>query len=542
MNPPRPCSHEVETYRFMDTSIPTNRLGLLSALIHVALLGTMFLVPIEAAVSLSTRVAEYPVLRGKPINPVLEFTVQVGPSLEPQVLESVELEFSGSSFLGNISQVHLCMGADSSVDHKSIVASARPSERLVVLTPGQPLSTKNVTFWISVSLTASADINDRVALQLRTVRLNGQRLKPPPETSHTNQRIGVALRQRHEDGANSYRIPGIARSIAGSLIAVYDIRREHCRDLPARIDIGVSRSTNDGQTWSPMTIAMTPALLGSRYASGGIGDPAILVDRTSGRIWVAALWCHGDIGWEKSRPGMSPEETGQLLLTFSDDDGQTWSPPRNLTASVKDYAWRLCFSSPGAGICMQDGTLVFPAMFRAADGGETQGKPFATILVSRDQGTSWQIGTGAKMDTTESQVAQLSDGTLMLNARDNRGQTRTVVTTQDLGRTWSPHATDRVALVDPVCMAGFLSWAHPKYGPLLLFSNPANPSERRDLSLKISRDQGLSWPRKWELKFDSRAGSGYSCLAEAGTDHIGILYEGKCEINFVRIPLSDVLN
>ena len=53
------------------------------------------------------------------------------------------------------------------------------------------------------------------------------------------------------------------------------------------------------------------------------------------------------------RPGLTPDETGQLVLAKSTDDGETWSPPINLTAQVKDPAWRLCFNGPGNGIQLQ---------------------------------------------------------------------------------------------------------------------------------------------------------------------------------------------
>ena len=206
---------------------------------------------------------------------------------------------------------------------------------------------------------------------------------------------------------------------------------------------------------------------------------------------------------------------------------------------VKDPAWRLCFNGPGAGISMQDGTLVFPAMFRSADGGETQGKPFSTILWSKDQGATWTIGSGAKIDTTEAQVVELDDGSLMLNCRDNRGWSRTVMITRDLGKTWSPHPTDRGALPEPVCMASLLRWDHPRYGTLFAFSNPASTTARDQMTIKFSRDQAQTWPEQWHLRYDSRRGAGYSCLAPAGPDHLGVVYEGQCELYFMRIPLAD---
>ena len=144
---------------------------------------------------------------------------------------------------------------------------------------------------------------------------------------------------------------------------------------------------------------------------------------------------------------MTPEETGQLMLTHSDDDGLTWSQPINITAQVKDPKWRFVLQGPGRGITTRDGTLVFAAQFRSAPGGPHQGKPFSTILWSQDRGASWHIGAGVKVDTTESQVVELQDGRLMLNCRDNRGGARSIYTTDDLGATWMRHPTSRLSLI-----------------------------------------------------------------------------------------------
>jgi len=112
----------------------------------------------------------------------------------------------------------------------------------------------------------------------------------------------------------------------------------------------------------------------------------------------------------------------------------------------------------------------------------------------------------------------------MINCRDNRGGARTVAVTQDLGKTWQLHPTDRSALKEPVCMASLMRWVHPKHGDLIFFSNPDTTSGRYDMTLKLSRDQGLTWPESGARLYDSRACFGYSCLAPAGPDHIGVLY------------------
>lgn len=496
----------------------------------------------SAPTTLEVSRLEAPALKGKAVNPILSFTLRSGFPSGDAVLSEVEVALSGPAAIAAVAKLHLGVGKDTAENGAAVIASAESTAGVIRLRPDRPVNVTAETFWLAVTLAEGADPDARVLLDLQSVRVGGRVVEPANGPFRAEQRIGIALRKRGDDGSHSYRIPGLAATNAGTLIAVYDIRREHCRDLPARIDVGVSRSTDGGKTWMPMQIAMTPASLGVQYAAGGIGDPAVLLDRASGRIWVAALWAHGDIGWESSKPGLTPEETGQLLMTYSDDDGKTWAPLRNLTTGLKDPAWRLFFNGPGAGICMSDGTLVFPAMYRSADGGETQGKPFATIIWSRDQGETWHVGSGAKIDTTEAQVVELADGSLMLNCRDNRGATRTVMITRDLGSTWAPHATDRAALEDPVCMASLLRWQHPQHGDLLLFSNPASTVKRNNMTLKVSRDGGMTWPGKWHLLYDGRIGSGYSCLAPADERHVGVLYEGKCEIYFLRVPLAEVLS
>lgn len=279
--------------------------------------------PAFAAGSLEMQRLEAPVLRGKAINPVLGFSVRVDGASGDSTMEEVEVALLDSSTLAAVAAVHLCQGAEPPDDKTGLLASASPVLGAIRLPLSQPTRVRDRTFWIAVTLKDDANLDARVALEMRSVRAGRKLILPPAGAARATQRIGVALRQRGDDGSHSYRIPGLARSNSGTLIAVYDIRRDHCRDLPARIDVGVNRSRDNGQTWTRMEIAMTAASLGARYAGGGIGDPAVLVDRRTGRIWLAALWAHGDIGWEASKPGLSPEVTGQLLMTFSDDDGAT---------------------------------------------------------------------------------------------------------------------------------------------------------------------------------------------------------------------------
>jgi sialidase-1 len=459
-------------------------------------------------------------------NPVLGFRIVVQGSEGTAKLEGIELGFVGTTDLADIESFRIVAGsANPSADPGTIVAESKKVAEKISLTSKHELSSGEHWFWVSPILKETASLDHRIDASLFRVKASGKVLEPAQTSPDGSQRIGHAVRLPGDDGSKSYRIPGLALTKAGSLIAVYDIRHNHAGDLPANIDVGVSRSTDQGQSWEPLRVAVD---MGNdpKLGHDGVGDPAILVDPSNGRIWIAALWSHGNRAWNGSGPGMKPEETGQLVLVHSDDDGKTWSKPVNITSQVKDPAMRLFFNGPGAGIAMKNGTLVFAAQYRAADG-----KPWSTMISSKDHGETWQAGTGVKSDTTEAQVAALTDGSIMINCRDNRGGSRTVAITMDLGKTWTLHPTDRKALREPVCMGSLLEWKGA-----LWFSNPDATDGRRAMTVKRSTDQGMTWPDQDALLYDSRSGFGYSCLAPVDDSHLGVIYEGKNTMYFLRFP------
>lgn len=369
------------------------------------------------------------------------------------------------------------------------------------------------------------------------------------------------LRHAGQDKCDTYRIPGLVTTNEGSLIAVYDNRYNRSKDLQEDIDIGMSRSNDGGQTWEAMKVIMDMGEWGGRPESlNGTGDPCVLYDHTTGTLWVAALWMSGlttdDMLWWSSQPGMSPEETGQFLLVKSEDDGVTWSEQMNITGQIKDPAWQLLLQGPGRGITMDNGTLVFPAQFKAdigekaIDGG--QYTCHSTIVYSEDGGETWQIGNGAKPNTTEAQVVQLSNGSLMLNMRDDRNRQvkdetngRAVATTDDMGETWTIHPSSNSALPEPNCMASIISADMQVDGEtkrVLFFSNPDNKYSRTNMTIKASLDEGVTWPEAYQLEINEAEGYGYSCMTIIDGDNIGILYEGIKELYFQVIPVKDILD
>ena len=462
-------------------------------------------------------------------NPILGFRIVVEGSEGSVTLESLELGFTGTTDMADIASFRIVAGsADPSADPGATIAEATKAGEKISLTSKHELSSGEHWFWVSPELKETASIDHHIDASLFRAKVGGKVLEPAQPSPVGTQRIGYAVRLPGDDQSKSYRIPGLVHTKAGSLIAVYDIRYGHAGDLPANIDVGASRSTDGGQSWEPMRVVVD---MGDdpKHGHDGVGDPAILVDPSNGRIWIVSLWSHGNRAWGGSGPGMTPEETGQLVLVHSDDDGKTWSKPVSITAQVKDPAMRLFFNGPGAGIALKDGTLVFAAQYRAADG-----KPWSTMISSEDHGETWQAGTGVKSDTTEAQVAQLAVGSVMINCRDNRGGSRTIATTKDLGKTWELHPTDRKALREPVCMGSLLEWKGA-----LWFSNPDATDGRRAMTVKRSTDQGMTWPETDARLYDSRSGFGYSCLAPVDDSHLGVVYEGNSTMYFLKFSADE---
>ena len=357
-------------------------------------------------------------------------------------------------------------------------------------------------------------------------------------------RAAAPIHLRGEHDCHTTRIPAIARTNSGTLLAVYDLRYNSAKDLQEHIDIGLSRSTDGGQTWEdPRPIMDMGEFGGKPQRENGCSDPNILVDPASGRIFVSAVWTHGKPGthqWKGrgSEPGHDIHKSSQFMIVTSDDDGKTWSEPENWTRRLKNPEWHLFAPAPGNGIALADGTLVMPTQGRDA-----QGLPFSNITWSKDRGKTWNVSAPARRDTTECAVVQLADASLMLNMRDNRNRAdksdtngRAVSVTTDLGQTWRTHPSDHHALPEPTCMASLIST-----GDLLLFSNPRNRHHRSHITIQASLDQGTSWPPEHHVLLDEGRCRGYSSLVMTSPDCIGILYESsRANLVFQKIPVSEL--
>jgi sialidase-1 len=476
-----------------------------------------------------------PVLKGLGSNPILRVMVAIPAGARQQAYRSLVCSVTNFAEIDKI-DVYLT-GAEPFSTEKRISSFQPQSSSFKI--PVELNLDQGVKFiWFSVVLKNSGSVDKTIEFRCSSLLdINGKELVIKQAASSFKNRTGIAIRKAGDDGVNTYRIPGIVQTDKGTLIAVYDIRYNNSADLPGNIDVGLSRSVDSGRTWQPIKVIMD---MGGANENSGIGDPTVLFDRVTKKIWVAALWSKGNHSIAGSIGGLSPDSTGQFVLVSSSDDGLSWSEPVNITTQIKIPEWRILFQGPGSGIQMENGRLVFPAQYWDASK-----MPYSTIVYSDDHGSSWKGKIwGPKSNTTESQVVETTPGTLMLNMRDNRGGFRSVATTNDMGGHWVEHSTSYNALPDPVCMGSLVRARVKVAGVLkdvLFFSNPATSSGRYNITIKASLDMGETWLPANKLLIDERNCYGYSSLTKIDDETIGILYEGTKDLYFVKVPVNEII-
>ena len=485
-----------------------------------------------------------------------EVTLDFGKEVDLSEIQSIKLYYGGTEALQDKNKERFAPVEYISSHTPGKTLAANPSYSIkkaeitglkgrVVLRADQKLFPGINFFWISLQMKPEALLDTKITSSVASVTLDG--MKAPlniVSQQGIEHRMGVGVRHAGDDNSAAYRIPGLVTTNNGTLLAVYDVRYNSSVDLQERVDIGLSRSTDGGKTWEEMRLPLAFGETGGLpSAQNGVGDPSILVDTKTNHVWIVAAWTHGmgnQRAWWSSHPGMDINHTAQLVLSKSTDDGKTWSAPINITEQVKDPSWYFLLQGPGRGITMEDGTLVFPTQFI-----DSTRVPNAGVMYSKDRGKTWKMHNYARTNTTEAQVVEVEPGVLMLNMRDNRGGSRAVAITKDLGKSWTEHESSRKALQEPVCMASLISVKakdNVLNRDLLLFSNPNTTKGRHDITIKMSLNGGITWLPEHQLLLDEGSNWGYTCLSMIDKETIGILYESSvAHITFQAIKLKDII-
>ncbi len=526
--------------------------------------------PVTDELQVYCRQPVIPVLALRDNNPVLQIRLISENRLDFR-LEKVRLSLAGTTFLEDVDSVRLFLAGENG-NFSALTQLGRTEKAFteVSFAVNSEITRDTVVFWAAITMRDTVNLKNMIKVTCKEIATSLGKAKIPVNKSTGGQRVGIALRQAMQDGIQSHRIPGLTTSKKGTLLAIYDARRESDRDLQGDIDIALNRSTDGGKTWSPMQIVMDMGTWGGlpeRF--NGVSDACILSDDNTGDLYIMGLWMHGVLDsrngkwieglsdtskvwnhqWRSfgSQPGYDVKQSSQVLITKSTDDGLTWSKPVNITRQVKKEGWWLMAPAPGHGITLADGTLLFPS-----EGRDQEGFPFSTLIWSKDHGKTWNTANPACTNTNECMAVQLSDHSIMLNMRErsNRGRMegngRAVAVTHDLGDTWTEHPTSRRALIEPACMAALHRHTYVEKGikkSVLFFSNPNSRTTRNNLTVKTSFDDGKSWPEANWLLLDEYVGNGYSCITSIDAHTIGILYEGsQADLVFQQISVHDLIH
>jgi len=305
-----------------------------------------------------------------------------------------------------------------------------------------------------------------------------------------------------------YHIPGIVVTAKGTVLAWCEARKRAAGVSDwDDIRILLRRSTDEGKTWSPpQSIAnvegpkqKNPFAMRMKNVDPNdvtYNNPVLIADKDG---TVHMLFCL---------------EYERVFYQRSDDDGVSWSKSSEITSAFeafkKDYDWKVLATGPNHSIQLRTGRLVVPVWLSTGTGGNAHRPSVTATIFSDDQGKTWKAGdiavpcTEDWINPNETVAIELNDGRVMLNVRSESKAHRRLVTISPDGATnWSTPKFDE-ALLEPICMGGIVRYDHDGQS-LILFSNPHNldkekgkaePGKNRDrknVSVKISRDEGLTW-------------------------------------------------
>lgn len=347
----------------------------------------------------------------------------------------------------------------------------------------------------------------------------------------SNQSTGMNPFIQGAEGYFAYRIPSMVVTDNNTILAFAEGRRNSIEDT-GDIDIVLKRSTDNGATWSALEIVKNDGI-------NRCQNPVPIVIPETNRIVLLYCWNIGSSGERR------------VFVTYSDDEGITWTREKEITKSVKLSNWNWYAVGPCHGLVKarepHKGRLVVPANHTVIGSSQT----YSHVIYSDDQGKTWQLGGTPCVDTNESAVAELSNGDLMLNMRrtnDDSERYRIISTSDDGGATWNKCSHD-TSLPSPGCQGAILTYDFNGAAgkTRLLFSNPAHQSSRRNNTLKLSNDDGENWTR--QLMYVQETGqsvyySAYSDITKLDDGDVGVLYEkgyrNEEGIWFRKIRLSEL--
>ncbi|WP_406471826.1 LamG-like jellyroll fold domain-containing protein [Streptomyces sp. NBC_01615] len=349
----------------------------------------------------------------------------------------------------------------------------------------------------------------------------------------------VLFKASQDPGYACFRIPAVVKTTEGTLLAFAEGRVLNCGDA-ADIDIVVKRSTDGGRTWGPLQVVNDGG--GDTH-----GNPAPIVDRETGRILLAETYNKG----RTDSASCSVPCNRTPHLQYSDDDGLTWSQPRDLSDEILPANWNSWYATgPVHGIQLtrgrHAGRLVFGVNTETWDGSRVTANN-AALITSDDGGDHWDIGATDswpiaddgtfRQKPSEMTLTERLDGSVLVSGREQDGTDlghRTQAVSREGGDSFTGSFRDLPDLYAPQVQGSSL-----RLGDRILLACPGDPDRRRTMMIRSSYDGGRTWESVDRGTVVTTDWSGYSDMVRVDGDTVGLLYEGgavdaRDEIRFAR--------
>lgn len=349
----------------------------------------------------------------------------------------------------------------------------------------------------------------------------------PTAYSQENANHALVFTRESDDAYAAIRIPAIVQSKSGVLLAFAEGRpldNDHGEN-----DILLRRSTDGGKTWDATRVI-------AESGRDSLNDPCAIALRDPDRILLVyhryPQGYHGRVMAHTKllELGYGGPANAQSFLITSEDDGQTWSAPRELTRELRAPD-AIAVGSPGNFIQIahgpNQGRLVLP-LYENLPVGDGDRMHYLRAAISDDLGATWRLGERVSYAEitgwgTEAQIAEKEGGVLVMSARlmDGAVPARILCESRDGGESWTPARLDPT-LETPPCMSSIVSRFDADGNAVLFHSLPNTAEERANGQLFRSADGGATWARDSAIYPGDFA---YSALVVLNDGRIGCLYE-----------------
>ncbi|MEU7577038.1 sialidase family protein [Streptomyces sp. NPDC041068] len=349
----------------------------------------------------------------------------------------------------------------------------------------------------------------------------------------------VLFKASQDPGYACFRIPAVVKTTKGTLLAFAEGRVNDCSDA-GDIDLVLKRSHDGGRTWGPLQVI-------NEGAGDTHGNPAPVVDRESGRVLLAETYNTGRTDGKNC--DVPCDRTPHLQ--YSDDDGRSWSAPRDLSDEILPEDWNSWYATgPVHGIQLtrgrHAGRLAFAVNAETWNGSRVTVN-HAALIVSDDGGDHWEIGATDsypiaddgtfRQKPSEMTITERPDGAVYISGREQDGTDlghRTHTISRDGGDSFAAPFRAVPDLYTPQVQGSTL-----QFGGRMLLACPGDPDRRRTMQIRSSYDGGRTWDSVDRGTTVTTDWSGYSDMVRADRSHVGLMYEGgavdaRDEIRFAR--------